>query len=198
MKLDKVYIGYTKDYKEHLLEDRGSYYLDLLTNNIIFRKDLLLGLLKPISVLDNKHRSMLLSSLKRLYEKDRNMKIDTTKLFIGDVYQAKKINYEESFGEDILDMVTHTNFNFMVLKKDVLLYKINRKQYKNIKTDEEYIMPLYPKRGSLYIDEEELVNFNDELISTNIRLSNTTGHDIVVNQTKKKVLESYHYILGNK
>lgn len=198
MKLDKVYIGYTRDYKELLLEDRGSYYLDLLTDNLIFEKDLLLGLLKPISVLDNKHKKMLLSSLKRLYLKDRNKRIDTTKLFIGDICQVDEIIYEESFGENIIDMVVHTNFSNTILKRDVLLYKINRKQYKNIKTDEEYIMPLYPKRGSLYIDEEELVNFNDELISTNIRLSNTTGHDIVVNQTKKKVLESYHYILGNK
>ena len=198
MKLDKIYIGYTKDYKEHLLEDRRNYYLDLLTDNIIFERELLLGLIKPISVLDREHKRMLLSSLKRLYLKDRSKRIDTTKLFIGNICQVDKIDYKEDFGEVLIDTAIHTNFMTTILKRDALLYKINRKQYINVKNDEEYIMPLYPKRGSLYIDEEELVNFNDELISTNIRLSNTTGHEIVVNQTKKKVLESYHYILGNK
>lgn len=198
MKLDKIYIGYTKDYKEHLLEDRGSYYLDLLTNNIIFRKDLLLGLMKRVSDLDKDHNKRLLSSIKRLYKKDRSEIIDTTRLYIGDIYQVTKINYEESFGENIIDLAIHTNFNVMVLKKDVLLYKINRKQYKDVKTNEEYKMPLYPKRNSIYIDEEEIESFNDELISTNIRLDNVRGQDVVINKTKKKVLEGYHYILGNK
>ena len=76
MKLDKVYIGYTRDYKELLLEHRGSYYLDLLTDNLIFEKDLLLGLLKPISVLDNKHKKMLEDDYGkrklRLYKEEKN------------------------------------------------------------------------------------------------------------------------------
>jgi len=198
MKLDKIYIGYTHDYKEHLLEDRGSYYLDLLTNNLLFKNDLYLELLQPISILDDKHKNMLLSSLKRLYDKDRNLKLDTTKLFIGNIYQVDKIIYNETFGKGIIDFTIHTTFTTSILKQDILLYKINKKEYKNIKDNEIYMMPFYPKKGSIYIDEDELENFNDKLISVNRQLSNNSGHDIVVNQTKKKVLESYHYILINK
>lgn len=198
MKLDKIYIGYTKDYEEHLLEDRESYYLDLLTNNIIFRKDLLLGLMKRVSDIDKDHNRRLLCSIKRLYKKDRSEIIDTTRLYIGDICQVTKIISQESFGENIIDLTMCTKFTTTILKKDALLYKVNREQYKNIKTNEEYTLPIYPERGSIYIDEEGLESFNDRLISTNIRLDNASGQDAVINQTKKKVLEGYHYILGNK
>lgn len=198
MRLDKVYIGYTRDYKEHLLEERENYYLDLLTDNLIFEKDLLLGLLKPISVLDKEHKRLLLSRVKKLYEKDRNRTVDTTKLFIGDVNKIIKLNHTENFHKTSIDTIPHADFTTMVIKVDALLYKINKRQYRNIKTNEEYIIPFYPIEGSLFIDEEKLVDFNNELLQTNIKLANSCGSDIVVNQTKKKVLESYHYILGNK
>lgn len=186
MKLDKIYIGYTKDYEELLLEDKGTFYVDLLSNEMLFRGDLYLNLLMPITKLDNVNKQKLLCSIKRLYAKDRSQMLDMRKVFVAPVHQIVEVSDKKFSYDPLGNFQINTTGKLATLDDHALLYKKNDYEYRNIQTEEDYIITPSLEDGNSYIDMQKINTFYKEL------MNGCNKFVMKFYEEKKKVLEKYN------
>ena len=96
MKLDKVFIAFLKDDKEHLLFKKSdNLYIDLNTKEKYTKSDIDLNTLrcfKDVIYCMGEHKNK--NSIKKIYNKDRKELMDTSELCIAKIRQVSELNKE--------------------------------------------------------------------------------------------------------
>ena len=88
MYTEKVFIGYDKDFKEHLLYKLDDiFYKDIITKVIYENDDLQNDLLIPFNTLKS-DKDMFTRTIKKIYTTDREQSLDLSKLYVGSVKQV--------------------------------------------------------------------------------------------------------------
>lgn len=130
MKLDNIFVGFTKDGKEHIFYKRYGYindvsctlYIDLETKEQFDISDVDTDSLVPVVQALNLEKSkMFKRKVVKAYKSDRKLLLDASGLFYGDLCR-KNILEKQSFGHKRNGLVSYIS---KTVKEDALFAHVN-------------------------------------------------------------------------